>query len=53
MSDVLPQSFKGALSSLPMIAIRVSVLKVKLADFAAGVELLLSLHYTSPFLINV
>jgi hypothetical protein len=53
MPNVFPQSLKGALSGLPMIAITVNVVKVQLADFTAGIELLWSLHYTSPFLMNV
>lgn len=53
MSDVLSQSLKSTLSGLPMIAKAVSVLKVKLADLAGGIELFWSPHYTSPFLINV
>lgn len=40
MPDVLLQSLKGTLPCLSMIAITVSVVKVKLADLAAGIELL-------------
>jgi hypothetical protein len=50
--NMLPQSIKGALSSLLMALVKVGFVKVSLADFAARIELVGLLHYTSPFLEN-